>query len=309
MRALRPHRHRYGAARSSAGQRCAPGGRSPHDPRPRRPHRGLRRSRRFNELQGAHIPVYADPGTASMLPSDMPIPSPTFSRSMVANRICFCTRSMGHLSSSAEKIVPIPVLHGRLPITGFRFGDLAYITDAKEIPAPSLDLLRDLDVLVLNGLRVRSHRPISASPKQSRSSKLCGLGSPAWFTCRTRRVTPRLNDSSAPESRSPGTVWSSRPATVNSSSGPSHRGNRLSARLGCSSVRASGRPNYETSNHPAFAMIDTSTLGLVNASRAARRLLSGLQEEVRPGQSDRQLGRAMAHNHVDVAGIRPGSRR
>ena len=56
-------------------------------------------------------------------------------------------------------------------------------------------------------------------------------------------------------------------------------------------------------------MIDTSTLGLVNASQAARRLLSGLQDEVRPGQSDRQLGRTMALNHVDVAGMRPGSRR
>jgi phosphoribosyl 1,2-cyclic phosphate phosphodiesterase len=44
-----------------------------------------------------------------------------------------------------------------LPITGFRIGDLAYITDAKEIPDPSLELLCDLDVLVLNALRARSH--------------------------------------------------------------------------------------------------------------------------------------------------------
>jgi phosphoribosyl 1,2-cyclic phosphate phosphodiesterase len=56
-----------------------------------------------------------------------------------------------------QVIVPIPVLHGRLPITGFRFGDLAYITDAKVIPEPSLELLCDLDVLVLNALRARSH--------------------------------------------------------------------------------------------------------------------------------------------------------
>jgi phosphoribosyl 1,2-cyclic phosphate phosphodiesterase len=56
-----------------------------------------------------------------------------------------------------QEIIPIPVLHGRLPITGFRIGDLAYITDAKEIPAPSLELLHDLDVLVLNALRARSH--------------------------------------------------------------------------------------------------------------------------------------------------------
>jgi phosphoribosyl 1,2-cyclic phosphate phosphodiesterase len=56
-----------------------------------------------------------------------------------------------------QEIIPIPILHGRLPITGFRFGELAYITDAKEVPAASLELLRDLDVLVLNALRSRSH--------------------------------------------------------------------------------------------------------------------------------------------------------
>jgi phosphoribosyl 1,2-cyclic phosphate phosphodiesterase len=63
----------------------------------------------------------------------------------------------GSFELFGREIVPVPVLHGRLPITGFRFGDLAYITDAKEIPSPSLDVLRDLDVLVLNSLRERSH--------------------------------------------------------------------------------------------------------------------------------------------------------
>ena len=216
--------------RSSAGQRCAPGGRSPHDPRPRRPHRGLRRSPALQRVGGERIsrsmriPARHRCFRAICLYLHRPFPVLWW-----ANRICFCTRSMGPFELFGREIVPIPVLHGRLPITGFRFGDLAYITDAKEIPAPSLDLLRDLDVLVLNGLRVRSHPTHLSFSEAVEIVQLCGLGSPTWFTCRTRRVTPRLNDSSAPESRSPGTVWSSRPATVNSSSGPSHRGNRLSA--------------------------------------------------------------------------------
>ncbi len=54
-------------------------------------------------------------------------------------------------------VQPIPLLHGRLPILGYRLGRFAYLTDASEIPESSYDLLRDLDVLVLNALRDRPH--------------------------------------------------------------------------------------------------------------------------------------------------------
>lgn len=55
------------------------------------------------------------------------------------------------------KITPISVLHGKLPIVGYRIGDFAYVTDAKTIPEEEKEKLRDLDVLVLNGLRYKDH--------------------------------------------------------------------------------------------------------------------------------------------------------
>ncbi len=54
-------------------------------------------------------------------------------------------------------IIPIPLLHGPLPILGYRFGKIAYCTDCNVIPEPSLELLRDLDVLILDALRQRPH--------------------------------------------------------------------------------------------------------------------------------------------------------
>ena len=63
----------------------------------------------------------------------------------------------GPFEICGQEVIPIPVLHGRQTISGFRIGDLAYVTDAKEIPAESRELLRNLDVLVLNALRERSH--------------------------------------------------------------------------------------------------------------------------------------------------------
>jgi phosphoribosyl 1,2-cyclic phosphate phosphodiesterase len=54
-------------------------------------------------------------------------------------------------------VIPIPLLHGNLPITGFRVGSLAYCTDVSFIPNESYDLLKNLDVLILGALRDTPH--------------------------------------------------------------------------------------------------------------------------------------------------------
>lgn len=54
-------------------------------------------------------------------------------------------------------IVPIPLLHGALPVLGFRVGRFAYCTDCSVIPESSRDKLTDLDVLILDALRPRPH--------------------------------------------------------------------------------------------------------------------------------------------------------
>jgi len=54
-------------------------------------------------------------------------------------------------------ITPIPVMHGRGEILGYRIGNLAYITDVSEIPDKSLKLLDGLEVLLLDCLRFKPH--------------------------------------------------------------------------------------------------------------------------------------------------------
>lgn len=55
------------------------------------------------------------------------------------------------------KIVPIEVLHGKLPIFGYRIGSFAYVTDAKTISDVEKEKLENLDVLVINALRDTEH--------------------------------------------------------------------------------------------------------------------------------------------------------
>ena len=52
------------------------------------------------------------------------------------------------------RVEPIPVMHYKLPIIGFRIGPLAYITDAKTIDGAVIDSLKGVPLLVINSLRV-----------------------------------------------------------------------------------------------------------------------------------------------------------
>jgi phosphoribosyl 1,2-cyclic phosphate phosphodiesterase len=52
---------------------------------------------------------------------------------------------------------PVPLVHGRFRVLGFRIGDFAYCTDCNEIPPESQSLLENLDVLVIDALRPRPH--------------------------------------------------------------------------------------------------------------------------------------------------------
>jgi phosphoribosyl 1,2-cyclic phosphate phosphodiesterase len=58
---------------------------------------------------------------------------------------------------AGQMITPLPIMHGTWPITGYRVGNLGYITDASEIPDAAWSQLADLDVLVLNALRHEPH--------------------------------------------------------------------------------------------------------------------------------------------------------
>lgn len=55
------------------------------------------------------------------------------------------------------RIIPIRLMHGKLPVLGFRIGDVAFCTDVSEIPEESFALLEGLDTLVIDALREKPH--------------------------------------------------------------------------------------------------------------------------------------------------------
>lgn len=64
------------------------------------------------------------------------------------------------------EVTPIPVMHGYLPILGYRIGGIAYLTDILTLPPESEPLLQNLDVLVTTALK-REENPGHMSLEQA----------------------------------------------------------------------------------------------------------------------------------------------
>jgi phosphoribosyl 1,2-cyclic phosphate phosphodiesterase len=54
-------------------------------------------------------------------------------------------------------VLPLLIMHGKLPIVGYRIGKMAWITDMLTMPEENYEMLKDLDVLVVNALHRKPH--------------------------------------------------------------------------------------------------------------------------------------------------------
>ena len=55
------------------------------------------------------------------------------------------------------EIIPLPVMHAKMKVMGFRIGDFSYVTDANYIPPETMDKIAGSKVVVINALRRRHH--------------------------------------------------------------------------------------------------------------------------------------------------------
>lgn len=103
------------------------------------------------------FPVYCQEDVANDIRTRLPY---CFREHLYPGVPTFDIRSVSAADSftvAGVKVTPIKVMHGKLPILGFRINRLAYITDCSELPKESFDLLNNLDTLVINALRIEPH--------------------------------------------------------------------------------------------------------------------------------------------------------
>lgn len=117
---------------------------------------GLDDIRAINFLQRKNMPLYGSEGVGNALRriyfyafGDNPYPGVPI--------IQFHEIQNSPFEVHGVKIIPIAVKHGNMPVFGFRFGDLTYITDAKYITDEEKEKIKGSKVIVINALRKKEH--------------------------------------------------------------------------------------------------------------------------------------------------------
>lgn len=72
------------------------------------------------------------------------------------------------------KVLPIRVIHGKLPILGYRIGNMAWITDLLTMPEEEIEKLKGLDCLIINALRIMPHNTHQNLEQAIESAKRIG---------------------------------------------------------------------------------------------------------------------------------------
>lgn len=118
---------------------------------------GLDDVRPFNFRQKGDIPVFASSATMEALRRSFGYIWDDVKRETNVPRLDPHELDGSPFDVLGLQFEPIPILHGPQTIYGYRFGNAAYLTDHSDIPEPSLERLRGLDVLFLDALRYKPH--------------------------------------------------------------------------------------------------------------------------------------------------------
>ncbi|MEP1033661.1 MBL fold metallo-hydrolase [Ekhidna sp.] len=117
---------------------------------------GMDDIRSYNFKQGKDMPVYASKEVQEQLKREF---SYIFAESKYPGipKVDLHTIDGSPFQVEGQSIVPIQVMHHKLPVYGFRFGDFTYITDANFISEEEKEKIKGSKVIVLNALQKEDH--------------------------------------------------------------------------------------------------------------------------------------------------------
>lgn len=127
---------------------------------------GLDDVRPFNYRQRQSIPIYAAEETLAAIQRVFRYAFAQEPAESTVPKLDLNTLNGEPFELFGLTFTPVPLLHGRGKVYGFRFGSAAYLTDHSAIPEESKRKLRGLDVLFLDALRHRPH-PTHSTVEQS----------------------------------------------------------------------------------------------------------------------------------------------
>lgn len=87
------------------------------------------------------------------------------------------------------EVIPIRGFHGKMPILGFRFGDIAYLTDFSSIPEREYEKLHGLEHLIINTVSYHKHHSHFCLGEALEEAGKIGAGK-TWLTHLSHNLPP-----------------------------------------------------------------------------------------------------------------------
>lgn len=118
---------------------------------------GLDDIRGFNYRLKKAIPVYADASVQEALKREFSYIFADRQYPGIPQIDLRLVEDSPFLVAEDIEVIPIHVMHYKLPIKGYRIRELTYITDAKTIDRENLEKIRGSKILVINALQQDTH--------------------------------------------------------------------------------------------------------------------------------------------------------
>lgn len=126
---------------------------------------GMDDIRAFNYFRKSAFPIYAEKYVQESLKmeysyafAEYKYPGvPQYNLNTIDQNPFTITKESENGETKSIEIIPIRVMHYHLPILGFRFGNMAYITDGSYIPPEEFEKLKGVELFIINTVRREKH--------------------------------------------------------------------------------------------------------------------------------------------------------
>jgi len=117
---------------------------------------GMDDIRAFNYFQNAPVDIYATERVQGALKREFAYVFAEFKYPGIP-QVNLHTIGLDPFDIGSIHLIPVEVMHYKLPVLGFRINDFTYITDAKTVAESEVEKIKGTKTLVINALQTQSH--------------------------------------------------------------------------------------------------------------------------------------------------------
>jgi phosphoribosyl 1,2-cyclic phosphate phosphodiesterase len=117
---------------------------------------GMDDIRAFNYFQNSPVDIYATERVQEALKREFAYVFAQFKYPGIP-QVNMHTIGLDPFDIGSIHLIPVEVMHYKLPVLGFRINDFTYITDAKTVVESEVEKIKGTKTLVINALQTESH--------------------------------------------------------------------------------------------------------------------------------------------------------